>query len=471
MTQIAVVIFIIGICGLFLLDRDPKAGASKALWLPVAWLLISGSRPVSVWLHIVPSNSPDQYLDGSPLERVIYTTLLAIGLLALFARRTTVARFLWPNWPIVLFVSYCAVSILWSDYPDVAFKRWIKSLGDYVMVLIVLTDADRLWAVKRVFARVGFLLLPISVLLIKYYPDLGRAYARHWEGTVFYVGVAADKNMLGMTCLVFGLGSAWRFLHELRREKEVRNKGTVIAHGVIIVMALWLFWMSDSMTSLSCFVLGTGLMTATLFLKPGRKHAVVHVLVAAILCFCFCVLFLNLGDSLLRTMGRNPTLTGRTELWDRLLGMTPNPIVGAGFESFWLGSRLEKLWSDYWWHPNESHNGYLEIYLNLGWAGLVLLAGVVVSGYRNVIRMFNQDPEFGRLCIAIFVIGVAYNFTEAATRTMSLVWIAFLMALIVIPKTPVPSSVPRKAAYRPIPAREEVPVTFQAKRLSRIRAI
>ena len=75
------------------------------------------------------------------------------------------------NAPILLFFSYCAVSILWSDYPDVALRRWIKALGDLVMVMIILTDPEPLAALKRFLARTGFLLVPVSVLLIKYYPD------------------------------------------------------------------------------------------------------------------------------------------------------------------------------------------------------------------------------------------------------------------------------------------------------------
>jgi exopolysaccharide production protein ExoQ len=199
---IASFIFAIGIAGLFILNRDREVRTSKALWLPVFWLLIAGSRPVSVWLQMGPPSSPDQYLEGSPLDRTVFLGLLAAGVSVLIARQKTVARFLRANGLFLLFLFYCAASITWSDYPEVAFKRWIKFFGDFVMVLIVLTDLTQFGAIKPVLARVGFVVLPLSVLFIKYYPELDRAYAPHWEGTAFYVGVASDKNMLGMTCLV-----------------------------------------------------------------------------------------------------------------------------------------------------------------------------------------------------------------------------------------------------------------------------
>lgn len=436
MTQIATLIFALGICGLFWLDRDANVRTSKALWLPVVWLLIAGSRSVSSWLQMAPAKLPEQYVEGSPFDRAIYTGLLVAGLFVLFQRQKTVGRFLKANWPIALFVLYCAVSIIWSDFPEVALKRWIKSLGDYTMILVVLTDPDSFGALKRVLARAGFLLLPLSVLLIKYYPDLGRAYPAHWEGTMYYVGVAADKNMLGMACLVFGLASWWRFLQEFRREKKERRKGPLIAHGVIVAMTVWLFWLANSMTSLACFVMASALIVATSSPWVARKRMMVHVLIAGVLSFCFCVLFLNVGSFLLTAVGRNPTLTGRADLWEKVIEMTSNPLLGAGFESFWLGPRLEKLWSIYWWQPNESHNGYVEVYLTLGWFGIALLGGAVVAGYRNAISMLKTDPDAGRLRLAYLVVGITYNLTEAAIRTMDLMWLAFLVALIALPKAP-----------------------------------
>ena len=47
-----------------------------------------------------------------------------------------------------------------------------------------------------------------------------------------------------------------------------------------------------------------------------------------------------------------------------------NPLLGAGFENFWVGERQVTLGG---LGGNQAHNGYLEIYLNLGWVGILLL--------------------------------------------------------------------------------------------------
>jgi exopolysaccharide production protein ExoQ len=442
MSQIATLVMVLGIVGLFVLDRDRGKKTSKALWLPVAWLSIAGSRPLSAWLQMSSSSSPEQYLDGSPLDRNLYVVLLFAGVIVLVGRRTAVLKLLQANWLLLLFVSYCAVSILWSDYPDVAFKRWIKSLGDYVMVFIVLTDRDRSRAVKQVLARVGFVLLPLSVLLIKYYPDLGRSYAR-FEGTQYFMGVAQDKNMLGMACLVFGIAAAWRFFQEFH---SAHRSKMLLVHGTIFAMALWLLIKSDSMTSLSCFLLAVAMMAANTFLRAARKPKVVHLMVAVVLLACFSPLFLDLGSGVLEALGRDPTLTGRTEIWEHVLNVPVNPVLGTGFESFWLGKRLKTLWAIPGMNQiNEAHNGYLEVYLNLGWIGVILIGLIMIAGYRNILRLLSRDAEAGRLRLAYFVVAVAYNFTEAAIRTADLVWIAFLLSMIVLPQVSVARSRSEKA--------------------------
>jgi len=446
--QIASVACVVGILGLFALDRDRRARTSKALWLPVVWLSIGASRMIGEWLAetgLVSGgraiDSADQLLDGSPLDRFLLTVLLALGIAVLLGRRQRVGTLLRANLPILLFFLYCGASTLWSDYTDVSFKRWVKALGDLAMVLIVLTDQYPFVAVKRLLTRVGFLLVPLSLLLIKYYPDLGRGWSE-WGGG-YYKGVATSKNELGGVCLLFGLGSAWRILQALRGKgtktwiefpaRAVAIPRSLIAHAVLLGMVVWLFWLANTVTAMSCFLIATVVMIATMIPALSRRSWLIHLVVIAMLSLSVSALFFGFGTNLVETMGRDPTLTGRTQIWDLVLSMTTKPLLGTGFESFWLGSRLQKIWSIYWWHPNEAHNAYIEVYLNLGWMGIVLLAVLVATGYRKVFSALRRDPDEGGLRLAYFVTALAYNCTESAIRIMHPVWILFLLATITVP--------------------------------------
>lgn len=434
-SYVAAIAFVFLILGLFWLDRDAKSRTSVALWVPVIWLSLAGSRQVSQWLQWAPTSGggSDQYLEGSPLDRLVYSGLVAAGLVILISRRRRVWKLLRANGPILLFFLYCAASILWSDYTDVALKRWIKASGDFIMVLVVLSDREPSAAVKRLLARAGCILIPLSVLLIKYYPALGRIYGR-WDWKTYYTGVTTNKNTLGVICLLFGLASLWRFLVAYRDGKDKARVRHLIAHGMILAMVLWLFTLAGSMTALCAFLMGSGLLLATSARTSARRPAVVHLLVAGMISGSAFVLFFGVSP-ILEALGKDSTLTDRTEIWSLLYGMVASPLIGTGFESFWLGPRLEAVWKVYSWGPNQAHNGYIEVFLNLGWIGVALLAVVIATGYMTVFSAFRKRLPLGDLMLAYFVVGVIYNFTEAALfRMMAPAWIVLLLAMIKVPE-------------------------------------
>src|SRR6266853_1227180 len=101
---------IIVIAGLFRLDREKNARVSKAVWIPIIYLLIIGSRSVSGWLGLPPSYSADG-IYSSPVDAVINFVLLALALLVLTYRGRKVSSLLRGNRPVLLFYSYAAVSM------------------------------------------------------------------------------------------------------------------------------------------------------------------------------------------------------------------------------------------------------------------------------------------------------------------------------------------------------------------------
>lgn len=116
--------------------------------------------------------------------------------------------------------------------------------------------------------------------------------------------------------------------------------------------------------------------------------------------------------------------------------MDAKPLLGFGYESFWLGDRARYFWNKYTFHPNQAHNGYIEVYLNLGWVGITLLALLMVRGYGNAIDAYRKDRASGSLKLAFFLAATVYNLTEAAFKVMHPVWIAFLVAITRVPDLP-----------------------------------
>jgi O-antigen ligase len=137
------------------------------------------------------------------------------------------------------------------------------------------------------------------------------------------------------------------------------------------------------------------------------------------------------NEGITHALGRKSDLTGRTEIWAALLPMAPNPVVGAGFESFWLGPRKTIIWNAFPGNPlNEAHNGYLEVYLNLGAVGLLLILLILMSGYRRAVAAFRHTPDLGGLMISYVGAATVYNITEAGFRMLNPIWIFLLFAVI-----------------------------------------
>ena len=429
----ASVICACGIAGLFYLGRDRSARTSKALWLPVVYLWIIGSRSVSDWLGVTPSNGTNVQLDGSPLDALVYGLLLAAALLVLFWRGKPALTLLTANLPILTYFFYCLVSVSWAYFPGIAFKRWIKALADLAMVLVIVTDGKPVAALTRFISRVGFLLLPTSVLFIKYYGELGRGYTV--DGLQMNTGVTTNKNTLGLIVLVVLLGALWN-VRALLADKNKPDRGRrLVAQGSLLAFGLALFEMADSATCIACFLLGGAIILVTNLRAIRSRPARMHVLCLAIVLAGGVTLLFGGGASVTHALGRNPNLTGRTEIWERLIPVVPNSIVGAGYESFWIGPGAEKFWRSLsgWWHPetiNEAHNGYIEVYLNLGWIGVCLIALILISGYRRVVAAFRLNPPIGGLMLAYIIVSAVYNITEAGFRSPNPMWIFLLLAIV-----------------------------------------
>ena len=425
---IALVLFTIGIVGVFYLDRDKKIQVSKALWIPTAWLFFCLSRSLSEWLGVASSaNVARTYVEGSPLDGAVFQVLEVLALIVVFSRREKLGPILRNNWAIGLFFLYAGFSIFWSDYSFVTLKHWIKGIGDLMMVLIVLTERNVSVAIGRLFTRLGFVLLPLSVLFIKYYPQLGRRLTLSW--TMEPVGVATQKNGLGELCDVLGLVLLWRFRSTYNDRENPHRKRHLAALGAVMAMVVWLLWMCNSMTSICALSMATTVMLLSTRPIFRRSPARVHLLIVALLAVTIYGLFFQSSGGLIASLGRNPTLTGRTDIWEVVVNINNNRLIGAGYESFWLGSRLQRMWDAFpGLRLNESHNGYIEILITLGWIGEILLGIMIVMGYRNVIASLRRDPDFGSLRTALFLSAIITGLTEAAFRMMGPPWIIFLLA-------------------------------------------
>jgi exopolysaccharide production protein ExoQ len=435
---VATFVCFVAISGLFYLNRDKALRTSKALWLPVIWLWIIGSRPASSWLQIwvgfgsQSGGGLDAQLDGSPTDALVLALLLAGGLIVLYRRKTQTNAFLKASLPVLIYLAYCLVSVAWSPFHDVAFKRWIKSVGDLVMVLVVVTEADPVASLRRLFSRVGFVLLPASVLLNRY-SELGHGIDEF--GNFSNTGVTTNKNTLGLITFVIAIGALWNVRALLRSKDQPNRSRRLLAQVTLLGFGLLVLQMAHSATSISCFTLGGGLMIVTGLRWVRRRPSRMHSVVVAMAIAAGIGMVFGADELAVHSLGRNTDLTGRTEIWKTVIPMARNPIIGAGFESFWNASaaslhRFTGAEGHMFGNLVSAHNGYIDVYLNLGWVGVCLIALILISGYWHAGAAFRRDPEVGGLILAYIVAAAIYNITEAGFRMLTPIWMFLLWAVV-----------------------------------------
>ncbi len=422
------------------LYRDGKAAehTSAALWIPIIWMILISSRPLTQWspAKVVDSVTSAQFAEGSPFNAFVFGILIAAAALVLNHRATKFRALLRANSPVLVFFAYCLLSVLWSDFSIVTSKRWIKAFGEFLILAVVLTDAQPQLAIRRFLLTPAKLLLPLSVILIVFFPSIGRytSIGETQQMVTYYGGVTLNKNTLGVASVVQGLACLWCWLDIYVESASPRRTRRLILYGILYATAFGLIVRANSMTS---FV---SLFSASLFLIAARQRlfalntGYLQRLIAILILAPLVTIWTDTSGVVAHHLGRQANLSGRTMIWTAVLSIPINPLLGAGFETFWLGSRLDKVWILAGQGKiQEAHNGYIEVYLNLGWIGLILLAWLIWIGYRSAIVAFHSNTKDSAARLAMIVAALVYSMTEAGFRMMGPIWIILLLSVIQMP--------------------------------------
>lgn len=430
---VALLLWLVFVLGLLRFDPARDKRISLALWVPVIWIFIVASRLPSQWLGGQVQTASQALEEGNALDRSIFAFLILLAVVILVMRSFNWGGFFGRNFFLALFLLFTLTSVMWSDFPFVAFKRWFRDLGDYLVILVVISDPHPQEAVRTLFRRLCFLIVPLSILLNKYFIYIGRQYEA-WSGNTMYVGATTSKNMLGVACMVSGIYLFWDTVSRWPDRRERRTKRVIFVNTVLLAMTLWLLILSNSATSKICLALGCLIVAACRLRSIKRNPGILKALIPVALCAYMILQFgFGINGEVAGMVGRNANLTGRTDLWKVILSMHTNPMLGTGYQSFWLGPRLALIWQKFGSYGiNEAHNGYLEVYVNLGLIGLSSLAVFLIASYRSIGKALTSGFSLASLSLALWTVLLLYNVTESAFSGSQLMWVSFLLGAIAV---------------------------------------
>jgi O-antigen ligase len=402
-----------------------------------------------MWLGFSYGSGTQALEEGSPLDRTVFLLLTVAALVILVSRLFPWRKFVAQNSALFFFLLFALLSVTWSDFPLATFKKWFRDVGICMAILVVLSDPRPLEAVRTVLRRLFYLLIPLSVVFVKYYPNLGKTFSG-W-GSQEYTGVSTSKNMLGALCLVSGIFFFWDTITSWHERKKVRVRRVILINIAFIGMSLWLLNLSDSKTSTICLAIGC-LMIAAAHCNFGRRHpGLVKTLApASFLLYLVLTFGFGMGAQLSQAVGKSGNMSDRTHIWEVLLKVPINPVLGTGYQSFWLGPRAQQVWANLDGDTVlEAHDGYLQIYLDLGLIGLFVISTFLIATYRNICKRLKPLNNFASLSLGLWTLLLFYNVSEASLE-INLLFATFLLAAI-------PMS---ERALNRVPALSSVDVTF-----------
>ena len=421
---------------LFLLRLDHKQTPmmSRALWIPTLWILSVASKPLGVWFGAEGEN------EGSPFNQFFLSILLCIGFLIIASRKIDWSHAIKENTWLILLIGYMFASVLWSDTPFISFKRWIRELVAVVMACCLLSEQKPRLAMETVFRRVIYILIPFSILLIKFYPHYGIVYG-HTSGTQMWVGVTMQKNGLGRLCLVAAFFLVWTLIRRWKGcDISVRKYDTLAEVFVLILTLRLLIGPPNDFSATASVSLAIGLVMYCSFLCMKKHRIVVGAnSVTAIIAFiigCGIAQPFVGGASVAgvaSNFNRDVTLTGRTEIWADLIPVVMRqPILGSGIGGFWT----PKTVNDH--QIMEAHSGYLDTILDFGFIGMLLVSMYVLSSSRKAARKLSHDFDWNALWICFLIMASVHNITESSFNSLSSLLPAILLFLTVSSSIAVP---------------------------------
>lgn len=317
--------------------------------------------------------------EGSPILRLIWPPVYLLTLILIVMRPMPVLGLMVRAWPLMVLAALPMVSACWSLDPGLTLRRGLGVLfpalfGLWMASRFSWRDLIRLLAVSLSVLAVGSLVM--SVL----FPAYGVMHEIHpgaWSGLWF------EKNRMGAVMALAAMsGMAAAFTTPYRRE--------VRYWGALVILAVFLVLMSTSKTALMACMIGVLGPVMIYLARQGFIMAAIAVFSGLFGVFALTLVILIGPGVILEALGRDPTLTGRTDIWIGLLqAVQMRPWTGFGWGVFWLVEDGPVFWvrQATQWEVPSAHNSWLEIALALGlpgaiWAILVYLGGLVSAMKR-----------------------------------------------------------------------------------------
>jgi exopolysaccharide production protein ExoQ len=348
---------------------------------------------------IGPVLDPDQTGgDSNAILRLMWLPVYAAaGALALL-RAPNLARMWLPGLLLGALVLWAALSVTWSIDPGVSQRRAIAVAASTLFGLYLAARYDGR-SLAELLAS-SFLILALGSYAVSLaLPSLGvhaDVNAGAWRGLWY------EKNQMGATMVYGALTcAAAAALAPGRRLLWLATLGLCV--GLIV--------MTQSKTSLLALALGLGLGGGLSLMNRGPAAAVALIWLGVTLSGLLGGLYLLAPEVLFDAMGKDASLTGRTDIWSAVMrAAEARPLQGYGFAAFWTDDSTPAKWIRHQlgWTVPTAHSGWMDLLVQLGMVGVGLFALVLGAAFLAALARFGRtgDGGWAVMLLAVFTLQI-----------------------------------------------------------------
>jgi len=383
--------------------------------MTIGFLIVSfiGLNPMS-------GTSLEDRASGSPLDRMVMIAIFILAIPVLIHNRALALKCMRSNKLLLSIVAFSLLSALWSSFPGITIRRAAVLLMSVVIAMAVVVGETRPRRTHTLlfYFLTGTIFLNLVVMVLL----PGRAWSS--EGLQ---GLYPSKNIAGEIGMITAvIGIAWL--------RGTNNRTSIAIALFSVAIAFFFLFLTKSKTSLGIAVLGCGFYALMIL---GERLGVRFILL--VICGASVVVLGLIGymfysnfdmTRMLAIFIPDTSFSGRNAIWEFAYDHAVDRVwLGHGYGAFWdVGpdnDPLNKLEPGTWLGDtekgviNEAHNGYLDLWLNIGLPATALLVFAYLLGMMRDLRIFTDArssdvAKSATLAAALMVlITLLSNFTES----------------------------------------------------------
>ncbi|WP_315790181.1 O-antigen ligase family protein [Fischerella sp. JS2] len=326
---------------------------------------------------------------------------------------------------LLFLLSLAIASLFWSNNPEsTAYQlRFILRSSLFGVYLAMQYRPREQITLLSWTAGISMILSLVSVFL---FPSIGTGL---FEDKLSWIGIYSHKQIFGRQLGLFALIFVVRYL-----DKNSNNLSAIL--GFILVS--FLAFKSNSKTAWLMIIFSLFIVLLYKINKQRKIRLLMFLFFSLLAIITVSLLTANLKFIVVDLLGKNLEFNGRTPLW--ILSIErglEQPWLGYGYAGFWGSSVGDYVIKNTWAGSHEdfyrsatsfhAHNGYIDLFLQLGLIGLLIFLVNLFMTLKRVIILFiyTRAIEYAWMLqfIALFCL---LNFSDSCILLVNTFWVVYV---------------------------------------------